>query len=403
MKVCFDLRALQIGHENRGIGMFAKTLLEHLPKDDHVEYIFYAFDKGDPVKELGVQVDINYRLITTKSIKTTVEQPKDFIGMLRLINHRFSNLRSLKPDAFVQFDFNLGVPKWGNTKNIVFGYDLVPLMMKTEYLQKARFTWSKTTGIRSKLRAALRAWYYQLRYRLSYRIYKRADKIICISKSTAESFKDLLDLPSKKLSVVHLAPVISKNSPDFTVAEKINKPFLLYVGGTDRRKGIQDIVYSFNFARSRGVNLALVLAGKEFRGVSLLPNIEAREAILGSPFRDDIHLVGFVNDKEKRGLYDKAYAFIFCSSYEGFGMPLLEAMSEGCPVVSYDNSSIPEIVGSAALLSETHDFVGIGRNILKLEDASIRKQIKSKGFKQVKKFSWHQTTLKILEEIKTIS
>lgn len=402
MKVCFDLRALQIGHENRGIGMFAKSLLEHLPADKNMEYVFYAFDKNNPIDKLGMKFPSPYQLVTTNTIKTSVEQPKDFLGMLRLINHRFSNLKSVSPDIFVQFDFNLGAPKWKGIRNIVFGYDLIPLIMKNDYLPSARYAWAHTVGNKGKFKAAFRAIYYRLKYHLSYRTYKRADKVICISEATAETFKDLLDIKPEILDVVHLAPVLPVGVPDYSIVDRFTKPYVFYVGGTDSRKGIQDIVYAYNIVRSRELDIGLILAGNEFKSVKELPNIEGRNAIINSPYREDIHFVGFITDAQKAGLYKKAFAFVFCSSYEGFGMPVIEALSQGCPVISYDSSSIPEISGDAARLVETGNYVKIAEELLRLERQDIRKKLKDRGERQATQFSWQASTqhfVKILSQL----
>lgn len=391
MKVCFDLRALQIGHENRGIGMFAKSLLENLPPADDVEYIFYVFDKNDPIKKLGIAFPHPYELVATKTIKTSVEQPKDFFGMIRLVNHHFSNLKSLRPDVFVQFDFNLGVPKWKSTRNVVIGYDLIPLIMKNDYLPTARYAWTHANGKRVKLKAVMRALYYRYKSRLSYRTFLRAEKIVCISEATAKTFNKLLGIQQSVLEVMHLAPVVSKSAPDHSIADSFKKPYIFYVGGTDSRKGIQDIVYAFNIARGRGLDIGLVLAGNEFKSLKQLPNVEGRNAIINSPYKDDIHLVGFITDEQKSGLYEKAFAFVFCSSYEGFGMPVIEAMTMGCPVISYDNSSIPEISGTAAALVKTGDYVEVAHALSELKDAGVRSAYITKERKQAQQFGWKET------------
>src|SRR5579864_281068 len=106
MTICFDLRALQIGHEKRGIGMYIASVLEHLD-DTENDYIFYAFDKNDPVQALGLKLPISYRLVQTPTIKTQLNAPGDSLHLYKLIYHSFARLRPLKPAVFVQFDFTL--------------------------------------------------------------------------------------------------------------------------------------------------------------------------------------------------------------------------------------------------------------------------------------------------------
>lgn len=389
MNICFDLRALQIGHEKRGIGMYIKSVLEHLPKDDN-KYVFYFFDRSNPIKEPNIKLDIDYEIISTPTIKTAMNRPSDAINVLKLICHRFNELRSKQIDVFVQFDFMLGIPRMSNTKNVVIAYDLIPLIKKNEYLPSPRFAWKHSVGSKPKIKAVLRSLYYVGRYKLQYKIYKRADKIIAISEATKKSFVDLLHVDESKITAIPLAPVISNTNQDESIAKKIGKPYLFYVGGTDSRKRIQDIVFAFNIARGRRIDIALVLAGNEFNHVEKIPSVGGRNAIIASPYKNDIHLVGFITEAQKLSLYKNALAFVFCSEYEGFGLPILEAMSVSCPVISYNNSSVPEISGSSALLVDTRDYVAVAKNIIKLKDTIYRNSIVELGKKQAAKYSWQK-------------
>ncbi len=388
MVICFDLRALQIGHENRGIGMYLKSVLEHLPEDDN-KYFFYVFDKNDPVKELGLRVSIDYALVTTKTIKTTVDKPSDLLRLLHLVTHRFNSVKGLKPDVFVQFDFMLGIPRWRSVKKIVIAYDLIPLIKKNQYLPNPVFAWQHTAGKRSKIKAILRSLYYLGRYKVHYKVFKRADKILAISEATKKSFIERLGIPASKITAIPLAAVLPHDKPKFTQASKIKRPYILYVGGTDSRKKVEDIIHAFQIARGRGADIDLVLAGNEFTSLETLPSIIARNTIINSPYKRDIHFVGFIQDAEKLGLYKRALAFVFCSTFEGFGMPIIEAMSAGCPVISYDNSSIPEAAGNAALLVESGDYVAIAREILDVyHNPNEKTDLKKLAVKQANKFSW---------------
>jgi glycosyltransferase involved in cell wall biosynthesis len=382
--VCFDLRALQIGHQNRGIGMYIRSVLENMPKDDN-RYLFYCFDKNDPITDLSINTAVNYEIVQTPTVNTALDSPRQLLGIIKLVKHRFAPLKSFKPDVFVQFDFTLGAPRWKNTKVVAIGYDLIPLIKKNEYMPSMWYAWSHSA---SRLRGVLRAAYYRFRYHLHYKVYTRADTVVCISQSTADTFSELLGIPKNRLATIPLAPVTSNAQPDDAVAKKMSKPYVFYIGGTDKRKRVIDIIRAFNIARGRGGDLLLVLAGFEFQSLAKMTDETAKQAIKNSPYADDIKLVGFITDAEKLGLYAAARAFVFASTYEGFGLPVVEAMAASCPVIAYNNSSIPEASGNAAILIETGDYVEIARQLIALDDAKLRNEFVAHGLQQAEKFSW---------------
>jgi glycosyltransferase involved in cell wall biosynthesis len=386
--ICFDLRALQIGHENRGIGAYIKSVLENMPKDKN-KYIFYCFDKSNPVEDLDIQTNLNYSIVTTRTTATVLESPKNILGILKLIYHKFSPLSSRHPDVFVQFDFNLGLPRWRKTKKIVIGYDLIPLILKDEYMPSVKVALSKALGKKAKLRAIVRSLYYRFRYWISYKVFQRADTVLCISNATAESFQQLLKIDYSKLEVIPLAPVLPDLSKvNRSIVEHIDKPYIFYIGGTDPRKSLKDIVLAFDIVKNEGIDINLVLAGNEFKSVELIPDISGRNAILGSRNKSDIRLVGRVTDAEKLGLYESALAFVFASTYEGFGMPVLEAMAAGCPVIAYNNSSIPEAIGNAGILIPTGSYQSMADEIIKLTKKRYRQQFIHAGRKHAQAFTW---------------
>lgn len=427
-KICFDLRALQIGHQNRGIGMYIKSVLEHLPADSENTYLFYIFDKSNPILDLDIDLKVDYELVSTPTIKTSLQSPKDLPGLIKLISHRFKNLRKHKPNVFVQFDFVLGLPRWKKVRKIVIGYDLIPLIMKSEYLPSFTFAMKQTRtlvhrgpvriirsvayrlknrsfGIKATpaigtgIRSAVRSIYYRYRYSLHCKSFRHADHIVSISKATSKDFTRLLGIAKEKITTITPAPVFSENSSDKSIVDQIPSPYVFYIGGTDSRKRIQDIIYAFNIVRGRGADLKLVLAGNEFTKLNKVPDVAGRKAITSSPYRDDIYLVGFVSDAQKMSLYEHAHAFIFCTVYEGFGLPIIEAMSASCPVISYNNSSIPEAAGQAAILVDTGDYPAIATGILDLYDPKYRESAKKSGLLQSRKFNWGSYVTKFKKTI----
>lgn len=390
--VCIDLRCLQIGHENRGIGMHARSVLENLTPRQGVEYILYAFSKNDPIKRLGIKPQITYELLQTPTLKTSISRPRDILHLLRLVTHRFTPLKSLDIDMFIQFDFMLGTPRFRNTKKIVIAYDLIPLILRSTYMPSPLQAYRTTSGWLQKTKKVLRAIYYRWRYHIHYNEYRRADKIISISDDTKRSLENHLGIDSGKIHTIPLAPVFSgERKPDKSIISRIKKPYLFYIGATDDRKRVQDLVAAYNIARGRGLDINLVLAGGEFAKVNKIPNQHIKESILNSSYREGIYNLGYVTDDQKLALYRNALAFVFPTIYEGFGLPILEAMEQRCPVISYNNSSIPEVTDDAALLVENYNISALYKAIEALHNNRVlRDKLISKGSEQARKFTWKQ-------------
>jgi glycosyltransferase involved in cell wall biosynthesis len=403
-RIVLDLRSLQIGHENRGIGMVIRSFLAELEDDDN-EYIFYTFDTSNPIEKLGLNMKLsNYTIVTSPTLNTSVKSFSDLKGMFKLTFHTFAPLRRYRPHVFVQFDHNLGLPRFFSTKKVIFGYDVIPLIMKNEYLPTPSFAFTHTAGKKAKIKAVLKAGYYILKSKLNYHNYKRADRVIAISQTVKDSFVEYLHVNKKRIKVNLLAPVSTTQKHDDSILKKLNikNPYVLYIGGTDSRKRIEEIVYAFNITRGRGSQVDLVLAGNELSTVEKLPSIAARNAILDSPYKKSIHLAGFITDEQKNTLYSNALSFIFCSIYEGFGLPIIEAQSHGCPVIAYDNSSIPETSKGAALLIETNNYVRVAEAIGSLFDEKRRQKMIASGLKASQTYSWSVFTQKLLAELDSL-
>jgi glycosyltransferase involved in cell wall biosynthesis len=412
-----------MGHENRGIGMALKSILENLEDNDNT-YLFYMFKKSNPIKSLGINLKIkHYKIVVCPTLKTSIQKPLDFFDAHRLIFHRFRPLREYRPDIFIQFDVALGIPRWKGVRTFIMGYDLIPLIMKGEYLPSPVASLDQTKiiswhtlyyalyyavfkpkkyyhvlkKILGRIKAAVRATYYLMKSNRCYRLYRKADGVICISKTTKHSFSNLLHVKPEHLFELPLAAVLSDQKVDDRIAKTIKKPYIFYIGGTDIRKRVEEIIYAFDIARGRNNDIALVLAGNEFSKLQTLPNILARNAIERSPYKDDIHLVGFVTDREKLGLYRSAHAFVFTSAYEGFGMPVLEAASMRCPLIAYDNSSISELASNdSAQLIRTGDYIGVALAIERLYNNSLRNNLTEAAKKKANNYSWPKTVKQLL-------
>lgn len=222
----------------------------------------------------------------------------------------------------------------------------------------------------------------------------RTDRILTVSEFVKQEIQNLLGVREERISVVYNAPSFTEKPTDFCViAHKyaINQPYLLYVGNLEPRKNLPRLLEAFARLKKAGFPHKLVLAGGGGwrRG-------ELEKTLAKLTCREDVIFPGYVTDGEKQSLYEHAAAFVFPSLYEGFGIPPLEAMACGCPVICSNAASLPEVVGSAALLVPPEDeqvlFEAIARV---LEDTSYAQSLVRASREQVKKFSWQLSAKKL--------
>ena len=234
------------------------------------------------------------------------------------------------------------------------------------------------------------------------RVVKRADRIISVSYNTKEDLVRILGVDPEKITVVHEAA-----QPQFRPIKDENKleqvrrrygipgPFIYHVGNIEPRKNLVRLVKAFMLARQRlhsPVRLVITgqkgwLTGKLFRSLG------------GLELGDHVIFTGYVPHQELPLLMNAARAFVFPSLYEGFGLPVLEAMSCGTPVVTSNISSLPEIVGRAAVLVDPNDLDSIAEGMVRvLEDEGLRWKLSAEGLVQARRFSWDkaaQETLRV--------
>lgn len=219
---------------------------------------------------------------------------------------------------------------------------------------------------------------------------RRADEIIAVSRATADDITKYYGR-RENVNVVHHGVDHDKFKPaDITARPK--RPYILYVGQIQPRKNISRLVAAFELLSARGEDLKLVIAGGHgWLNSSIFRNIEL------SPERQHIELTGTVSDEKLVELYQNAEVFALPSLYEGFGMPVLEAMACGAPVVTSNVSSLPEIAGDAAVLVDPESVEEIADGIL--DAMKRREELRGKGFKRAREFSWDKTAQETLAVI----
>lgn len=212
---------------------------------------------------------------------------------------------------------------------------------------------------------------------------RKADHIICISESTRKDLIETFNVPEEKTSVVHLG--CSLTTKQIIKRPVMDKPYLLYVGSRNRHKNFWKFFRAYAGSSKLSKEFTLVCFG----GGKFNTRERKKMADLGLSCKNVIQISG--GDEVLAGLYGSAKAFIFPSLYEGFGIPPLEAMSIGCPVVCSNTSSIPEVVGEAAEFFNPEDENDIRESIARVVFSTERSsQLIDKGKARVKLFSWEK-------------
>ncbi len=216
----------------------------------------------------------------------------------------------------------------------------------------------------------------------------RSDRILTISEFSRREIVELLDVNPEKISVIPCAPNYAEETASAeTLAAQhgIQTPFLLYVGNVEPRKNLPRLLRAFaELKEKQHIPHRLVIAGGKGWQTEAFDR-----ALADSPVREEIVLTGFVPAGIKNALYQNAAAFVFPSLYEGFGIPPLEAMHFGCPVVCADAASLPEVVGEAAELVDPTSVDAIAAGILRvLEDTDHAAELVRRGYSRERCFSW---------------
>lgn len=210
---------------------------------------------------------------------------------------------------------------------------------------------------------------------------RRADHVICISEHTRQDLIRLHGVAREKTSVIHLGFSLSQGN--VPVVPPVGRPFLLYVGARAGYKNFTGLLQAYAASPDLFKNYQLIAFGGG--GLTVAELDLARR--LGIPDGQLVQLAG--GDDVLAGLYRQAAAFVYPSLYEGFGIPPLEAMSFDCPVVCSNTSSIPEVVGDAALLFDPMSPERMAEAICAaVGEAATRQRLIAQGRQRVKQFSW---------------
>jgi glycosyltransferase involved in cell wall biosynthesis len=245
-----------------------------------------------------------------------------------------------------------------------------------------------------------------LQLQLTRRALRKAARLLAVSQFTKSEITRKFAVPGERIEVVYnaiderfLRGHASQADRDL-IAERyqVNYPFLLYAGAIRPHKNVVRIIEAFSALKTelekeeQLPDLKLIIIGDDLSGHPGL-----RRTVVRSGVQNDVRFLGFVPIEVLRIFYDVAKIFVFPSLYEGFGLPPLEAMAHGTPVVTSNSSSLPEVAGNAALLVNPENVFEIQRALQRaLLDPALRARMKQRGYEQAQRFSWTSSVERIL-------
>ena len=217
-----------------------------------------------------------------------------------------------------------------------------------------------------------------------------SDAIIVDSQSTQKDVSTFFSIPENKINVVHLASDMKPRNGYLPSKYGIKGDYLLFVGTVEPRKNLLRLIEAFNQLDPKLKLVIVGVSGWDNKAVYKTKN-------------PNIIFTGYVPEKDLPIFYGNARLLVYPSLYEGFGIPILEAMHCGCPVITSNISSMPEVAGDAALLVDPYSVEEIKRAVQRLlGDVKLRKKLIDNGYRQASRFSWEKTaneTIKVYEKV----
>ena len=339
------MRPLQGPSATRGVGRYAKGLIEGLVAEGFDSNLTLLLDAGLPEPALPAG---RFKLAGSR---------RRYRGQLAAYEEAValgSDLERIRPDIYHAIDLRL--PGRSPSRLVVTLHDLIPWAWGGPRMRGERF-----------------------RFWLGKRLLKRADTVLAVSQATAEDAARFGGVHPQRVRVVPEAadPVFEpKPGAEGRIRQRwgLASGYLLFVGALDARKDPGALLQAWAAARSGTGEIELVIAGQ--------PGRQAPASMPGA------RMLGHVDDSELADLYTSAGCLVFPSRYEGFGLPCLEAMACGCPVATYRNSSLPEVVDGAGVLVEDGDGEALGHAAATM--AAEPDRWRRAGLERARAFTWRK-------------
>jgi glycosyltransferase involved in cell wall biosynthesis len=367
VKIAIDIRRMN----EFGVGTYTRNIVRGLARLDH-ENEFFLLGSAEKVNEIG-SLPENFQSVP-------VPPPETAKGYWQY----HAVVRRLGCDL-VHVPHLFWVPHRLPCPYVVTVHDVL------EHMYRAR----NGSGLRRSLH-----------FHLTRSVLKNAARIFAVSQFTKTEVQKLFGIPGDRIEVVYNAidpRFLTGHASDADrqlLAERyqITYPFLLYAGRISPHKNIVRIIEAFSALKTElgkqelYPDLKLIIIGDE-----LSKHPDLRRTVIRGGVQNDVRFLGFVPIEVLRIFYDIAKVFVFPSLYEGFGLPPLEAMAHGTPVLTSNTSSIPEVVGNAAMLVNPENLFEMMRALQRvLLDANLRERLRQAGYEQVKKFSWDRSVAEVL-------
>ena len=369
MKIAIDIRRMT----EFGIGTYTRNVVRALGRLDRRSK-YFLIGSPEKVKEIGA-LPANFHTVPLLEPDTTIKGYLEFRTILKRLSVNLVHI----PHLF-----------W------------LPRSLPCPYVMTVHDVLEHMSG--SKGHSGFRR---SLHYQLTRQVLKRAARIFAVSQFSKSEVEKLFGIPARQIEVVYNAidPRLlhghANDADRQLIAERylVTYPFLLYAGRISPHKNLVRIIEAFSALRGelekedRFPDLKLIIIGDDLSG-----HPDLRRTVIRSGVHNDVRFFGFVPIDILRIFYDLAVAFIFPSLYEGFGLPPLEAMAHGTPVVTSNTSSLPEVVGKAAVLVNPENVFEIMRAMHRiLVDQGLREKLKQHGYERVQHFSWDDSARRILK------
>jgi glycosyltransferase involved in cell wall biosynthesis len=375
VKIAIDIRRMT----EFGVGTYIRNVVRSLGRIDH-ENAYFLIGPPAKVQEIG-PLPPNFQTVPLLTPERSTRGYREFRGALKGLDCDLVHI----PNLF-------SVPRMLPCPYVMTVHDML------EHMARAR----QQSGFWG-------TWHLQM----TKRVLRGAVRIFAVSNFTKAEIERLFDIPSDRIEVVYNAIDERFLHGHASAADReliaqryqVTYPFLLYAGRVSPHKNVVRMIEAFSALKAElekdelYPDLKLIIIGDDLSG-----NPDLRRTVIRGGVQNDVRFLGFIPIEVLRTFYDEAKIFVFPSLYEGFGLPPLEAMAHGTPVVTSNVSSLPEVVGNAAVLVNPENVFEIMRALHRvLTDQALRDRMKERGYKQAAKFSWEISVRRVLEVYRQVA